>query len=207
MLEHDTPGADAIRFHQIGVIVPDALYEELSAAPRECVRAAASVADEDGQPRSRVESPVREAITLLLRLPLGRFSRDEMLHLLNHPAIGRDDAEWETDQVNRWCEELGIFFGADADDLAGTYIPGNSFIGIRAFGGWHSACSWAPSAIRNRAFIPRLSRSSIYLRRQRRMRCRRWQASSGLRGRCFPMRLRSARSGSHSRSGRGYWAI
>ena len=33
----------------------------------------------------------------------------------------------ETEQAGRWCEELGIFFGTDANDLANTYIPPDSY--------------------------------------------------------------------------------
>ncbi len=127
MLEGDARGRDAIRFHQIAVIVPDALYPDylphlesafsrLHQLPMNVVHRGAIS-----------ESPVREAISLLLRLPLGRFSRDEMLHLLNHPVIRGEDAEIETDQAARWCEELGIFFGADANDLSNTYIPPDAY--------------------------------------------------------------------------------
>ncbi|HVN27916.1 MAG TPA: hypothetical protein VMT64_05485, partial [Candidatus Binataceae bacterium] len=35
--------------------------------------------------------------------------------------------QWETEQAARWCDELGIFLGADADDLADTYIPRDNY--------------------------------------------------------------------------------
>ena len=127
MLEDDAGGREAIRFHQIGVIVPDALYQDylphLESAFSRLQQLPINIVNRG--PNS--DSPVREAISLLLQLPLGRFSRDEMLHLLNHPAIRGEDAEIQTDQAGRWCEELGIFFGADADDLADTYIPPDTY--------------------------------------------------------------------------------
>jgi exodeoxyribonuclease V gamma subunit len=127
MLENDTPGRHAPRFHQIGVIVPDALYQDylphLESAFSRLHRLPMNVVDRG----LGSESAVLEAILLLLHLPLGRFSRDEMLHLLNHPVIRGEEAKVETDQVGRWCAELGIFFGADADDLADTYIPADTY--------------------------------------------------------------------------------
>ncbi len=127
MLENDTRGHDAPRFHQIGVIVPDALYQDylphIESAFSRLHRLPMNVVDRG----LGSDSAVLEAILLLLHLPLGRFSRDEMLHLLNHPVIRGEEAEVETDQAARWCGELGIFFGADADDLADTYIPADTY--------------------------------------------------------------------------------
>jgi exodeoxyribonuclease V gamma subunit len=127
MLEHDTDARDAMRFHQIGVIVPDALYADylphiqsafarLHQLPMNVVNRGAAG-----------ESPVREAISLLLRLPLGRFTRDEVLHLMQHPGLTGGDQPWDAEQARQWCDELGIYFGADADDLANTYIPADTF--------------------------------------------------------------------------------
>ncbi len=127
MLERDARGRDAIRFHQIAVMVPDALYSDylphLESAFSRLHQLPMNIVNRG----SISESPVREAISLLLRLPLGRFSRDEMLHLLNHPVIRGEEAEIETEQATRWCEELGIFFGADANDLSNTYIPPDAY--------------------------------------------------------------------------------
>jgi exodeoxyribonuclease V gamma subunit len=71
------------------------------------------------------ESRLVEAFELLLELPLGRFSRPEMLRVLTHPAVlarfpGVDPADWVT-----WADRLGIVHGADADDHAGTYLEGS----------------------------------------------------------------------------------
>ncbi len=127
MLEHDAGRRDPIRFHQIAVIVPDPLYQEYLPHIENAFSRLHQLPMNIVNRGSTSESPVREAVTLLLRLPLGRFSRDEMLHLLNHPAIRGEAADLETDQASQWCEELGIFFGADADDLADTYIPRDTY--------------------------------------------------------------------------------
>ena len=65
-----------------------------------------------------------EAVDLLLQLPSGRFSRAEMIRLLTHPALNNEgESEIDTEKWRRWSEALGIFFGADDDDLKDTYIP------------------------------------------------------------------------------------
>jgi exodeoxyribonuclease V gamma subunit len=67
-----------------------------------------------------------EALELLLELPLGNFSRREVVEVITHPAVvasvpgaDRDEspARWLA-----WCDALGIVHGADHADHAGTYI-------------------------------------------------------------------------------------
>ena len=127
MLEHDTLARDPMRFHQIGVMVPDALYADylphIESAFARLHQLPMNVVNRG----TAGESPVREAISMLLRLPLGRFTRYEVLHLMQHPAVAGTDQPWDSEQATRWCEELGIYFGADADDLANTYIPRDTF--------------------------------------------------------------------------------
>ncbi len=127
MLDSDRPQRDPLRFHQIGVMVPDALYQDYLPHIENAFRRLHQLPTNIVNRGERGESPVREAIGLLLRLALGRFSRDEMLHLLNHPAVRGDGPEVDTEQAARWCEEVGIFFGADAHDLADTYIPRDAY--------------------------------------------------------------------------------
>src|SRR4029077_21139703 len=71
-------------------------------------------------------SRVAEAVELLLALPTGRFARGEIVRLLTHPALIGDDPIDASAYV-RWSETLGIFFGADDNDLKDTYIPPGLF--------------------------------------------------------------------------------
>ena len=73
------------------------------------------------------ESRLLEAALLLLDLPLGEFTRPEVLKVLTHPAVcGRfpdaDPERWRT-----WCLDLEVVRGADRDDQAGTYIDREVF--------------------------------------------------------------------------------
>ncbi len=122
LVQEKTSGAP-LRFHEIAVLVPDRAHDEylphLEAAFAELHEIPVNVVSR----RFATESRVAEAIALLLRLPAGRFTRDEMLHLLTHPAIAGAAADTDPEQAAEWCAALGVFFGADRDDLAGTYIP------------------------------------------------------------------------------------
>jgi exodeoxyribonuclease V gamma subunit len=67
---------------------------------------------------------VAEAARLILELPLGRFTRREMLAVMTHPAVLARHPHVEPADWVRWCERLGIAHGADAADHAGTYLDG-----------------------------------------------------------------------------------
>ncbi len=106
-------------------------------APDECERYQAQVGavfGELGGIRHRVadlplesESRVVEAIDLLFDLPLGRFTRPELLGLMVHPAVLAGHPEIDRDDWIRWCDELGIVHGADQRDHRGTYIERDVF--------------------------------------------------------------------------------
>jgi len=68
------------------------------------------------------ESRVIQAVDALLDLPLGRFTRAELLGLMVHPAVLAAYPDVERDDWVRWCDELGIVHGADRGDHEGTYI-------------------------------------------------------------------------------------
>jgi exodeoxyribonuclease V gamma subunit len=118
---------DPIRFHEIAVLIPEAacdtylphieaVFQEQHGLPVEIV------------PRRFVrQSRVAEAIDLLLKLPLGRFTRDEMVTLLTHPAVAGDDGDYDVERWSAWCREVGVVFGADADELRNTYIGAGLF--------------------------------------------------------------------------------
>jgi exodeoxyribonuclease V gamma subunit len=69
---------------------------------------------------------IATAIELLLALPLGRFTRPEVLEVLVHPSVvasvARMDPEVSPEQWLTWCEALGIVHGADHADHDQTYI-------------------------------------------------------------------------------------
>jgi exodeoxyribonuclease V gamma subunit len=73
------------------------------------------------------ESRLVEALDLLFDLPLGRFTRPELLGLMVHPAVLAGHPEIDRDDWIRWCDELGIVHGADQRDHRGTYIERDLF--------------------------------------------------------------------------------
>jgi exodeoxyribonuclease V gamma subunit len=68
------------------------------------------------------ESRVLEAVDLLLALPLGRFTRQDLLRLAVHPAVVASLDDVDPQLWLAWCDALGIVHGADRDDHEGTYI-------------------------------------------------------------------------------------
>ncbi|HEU5056395.1 MAG TPA: exodeoxyribonuclease V subunit gamma, partial [Kofleriaceae bacterium] len=73
------------------------------------------------------ESRVVEAVDALLDLPLGRFTRAELLGLMVHPAVLARFPDVDREDWVRWCDELGIAHGADRGDHEGTYIEGDVY--------------------------------------------------------------------------------
>lgn len=115
-----SPG-DPLRFHEIAVMVTDrdreAYLTHIESIFRERNRLPFNVIDRSLAGQSRVV----EAIERLLDLPLGEFGYDEVMGVLCHPAIGGAVAE-DVERWRVWTGRLGIKFGADRTDLAGTYI-------------------------------------------------------------------------------------
>lgn len=111
------------RFHEIAVMFPDRLESEYLTAIKSAFKRLHEIPiDIVNQPLIS-ESRVAEGIVLLLALPLGRFTRDEMLRVVTHPAIAGLDPENDVVRWPEWSRALGVFFGADAHDLEGTYLP------------------------------------------------------------------------------------
>ncbi len=73
------------------------------------------------------ESRVAEAIGLLIELPLGGFTRPQMLRVLTHPALIGADLEIDPADWVRWVRDLGVFFGGDATVHRGTYLEGDVY--------------------------------------------------------------------------------
>lgn len=127
LLKQSASGKNPLRFHEIGVLIPDAECEAY--APHiEAVfaRIHGIPVEISGRSVAR-QSSVTEAISLLLKLSLGRFTRADLLRLLKHRALNGGDPALDVELWDAWCEELGIFFGADGGDPAATYIPANLF--------------------------------------------------------------------------------
>lgn len=70
----------------------------------------------------RSSSRIVEAIELLLALPLSRFSRQDLLRLLIHPAITAGDEDIDTAEWSRWLDTLAVVHGRDRGDHRDTYI-------------------------------------------------------------------------------------
>jgi exodeoxyribonuclease V gamma subunit len=65
---------------------------------------------------------VAEAAQLLLELPLGRFTRPELLGLMTHPAVLARHRHVDPEDWVAWTSRLGIVHGATGADHAGTYL-------------------------------------------------------------------------------------
>ena len=129
LMRDDQPSAhrQPLRFSDIAVIVNSAerdLYlPQIETVFAACQGLPGSVSDLPGTAGSRLI----EAMSLLLKLPFGRFSRAEMLAMISHPAvIGRFD-DLSPDELASRAEALGIVYGADHSDHSGTYIDEDVF--------------------------------------------------------------------------------
>ncbi len=106
------------------------------------------------------------AIELLLALPLGRFTRREVLEVLVHPSVvasvAEVDPEADPEQWLAWCEALGIVHGADHGDHDGTYIEhdilnwdqGLRRLALGAFMTGESSGEPTPFLIGEEAYLP-----------------------------------------------------
>lgn len=125
--DEKSAGADRFRFHQMAVLLPDAEAEAYLPHIEAVLGAQYRIPINVANPRLNAESRVGEAVELLLKLPDGRFSREEVIHLLTHPAICGGVVASDPEQWQAWCRSLGIFFGADAHDFDETYLADDVF--------------------------------------------------------------------------------
>jgi exodeoxyribonuclease V gamma subunit len=113
---------ESLRFDDVAVLVPPgdaaAYAAHLPAAFREAYDLPHQIVGLPPVEPSRIE----EAIELLLGLPLGRFTRAELLRLAVHPAVAGGLREVDTERWLGWCDALGVVHGADRADHEGTYI-------------------------------------------------------------------------------------
>jgi exodeoxyribonuclease V gamma subunit len=115
-------GAAPIRFHQIAIVIPEGVRDQYLAQIESVFAGAHGIPINIVSRRFTAESRVAEAMDLLLKLPLGRFTRTEMVRLLTHPAMTGLEDEPYTQAWPELCRRLGVHFGADESAFAGTYI-------------------------------------------------------------------------------------
>lgn len=118
----NAPLAAPLRFHQIALVIPESVRDQYLAQIESVFLGAHNIPINIVDRRFAAESRVAEAVELLLKLPLGRFTRSEMVRLLTHPAITGFDAEPPADAWPELCRRLGIHFGADEGAFANTYV-------------------------------------------------------------------------------------
>jgi exodeoxyribonuclease V gamma subunit len=119
--------AQRLRFHQIAVIMPDSSRDTYISNIEAVFAQAHRIPLNIVERRANAESRVIEAVELLLKLPLGRFGRNDLTRLLTHPAVAGELSEEDSAQWSRWCRSLGIYFGADETAFLGTYISPNLY--------------------------------------------------------------------------------
>ncbi len=115
-------GRAPLRFNDIAVILPAGELATYQAHT-------ASVFSETWEiPYNLVDLPLSaesrlvEAAQLLLALPFGRFTRQDLLRVATHPCVISRFADADPDEWTDWCDRLGIFHGADHEEHCATYI-------------------------------------------------------------------------------------
>jgi exodeoxyribonuclease V gamma subunit len=114
---------ETLRFDEIAVLVPAADEDGYVAQVPSVFREA-----HDLPHRASATAPfargggVVEAVDLLLVAPLGRFTRQEIMRLVLHPAILGAMGDVDPVRWAAWCDGLGIVHGADRSDHEATYI-------------------------------------------------------------------------------------
>lgn len=118
----DASPAPPLRFHQIAIVIPESARDQYLAQIESVFIGAHGIPIDIVDRRFASESRVAEAVDLLLKLPLGRFARGEMVRLLTHPALTGLDAEPHAHAWPELCRRLGVHFGADEGAFADTYV-------------------------------------------------------------------------------------
>jgi exodeoxyribonuclease V gamma subunit len=118
LLEKD----ESLRFDDIAVLVPSGEAERYVAHLPAVFREAHEIPHRLVGIAAPTRTSVLEAIELLLELPLGRFSRGELLRLVIHPSLVASFEDVDPSRWAAWCDSLGIVHGADRTDHEGTYI-------------------------------------------------------------------------------------
>jgi exodeoxyribonuclease V gamma subunit len=110
-----------LRFDDFAVLIPDSEAQTYLTHLPSVFREAHDIPHRFVDVAPGGDGGVTEAVDLLLSLPLGRFTRQELLRLAIHPAVVAtldvDPGRWL-----KWCDDLGIVHGADRADHENTYI-------------------------------------------------------------------------------------
>jgi exodeoxyribonuclease V gamma subunit len=117
---------ETLRFDDFAVLLPDDEASSYLAHLTAVFREGHDI------PHRLVDMPaggnaIGEAVELLLRLPIGRFTRQELLRLAVHPAVIASLEDVDPERWLQWCDELGIVHGADRADHEDTYIGRDIF--------------------------------------------------------------------------------
>ncbi len=120
--DDDAGPAAPLRFHQIAIVIPESVRDQYLAQIESVFSGAHRIPVNIVDRRFAAESRLAEAVDLLLKLPLGRFTRAEMVRLLTHPAVAGVEGEPYAEAWSQWARQLGVHFGADEHAFAGTYV-------------------------------------------------------------------------------------
>jgi exodeoxyribonuclease V gamma subunit len=113
---------ESLRFDEVAVLLPPGEAARYASHLPTVFREAHELPFQMMGIATPAPSPIAEAVDLLLALPLGRFSRGELLRLLVHPSVAAGFPEADPARWSQLCEALGIVHGADRSDHEGTYI-------------------------------------------------------------------------------------
>ncbi|MFO7951510.1 MAG: exodeoxyribonuclease V subunit gamma [Bacillota bacterium] len=121
------PGEEPLRFSDVAVIVnsnqKDIYLPQIETVFEACHNLPSSISDLPGTAGSRFI----EAMSMLINLPFGKFSRAEVLTLVSHPAVIGSFEDLRPEDLAQIADSLGIMFGADHSDHRGTYIDEDVF--------------------------------------------------------------------------------
>lgn len=115
---------DRLRFDDVALLVPDVDEAEYAAQVGAVFREAHDIPHRMLASGAGVDR-VFEAIDLLLALPLGRFTRQDLLRIAVHPLVVATVDDGDPERWIAWCDALGVVHGADRTDHEGTYIAGD----------------------------------------------------------------------------------
>jgi len=154
---------ETLRFDEIAVLVPAADEDGYVAQVPSVFREAYDLPHRASStaPFARGGGVV-EAVDLLLAAPLGRFTRQELMRLVLHPAILGAMGDVDPVRWAAWCDGLGIVHGADRSDHEATYIErdvlnwdqGLRRLALGAFMSGDASGDERPFEVNGEAYVP-----------------------------------------------------